>query len=194
MSLLKRFQTPLYHGAWFAFSGDRSDLRAEIGAFLRGEFEDPEGVLVVDEQGPHWKGSREIHLSYAHTEGMALLVCSQGCALGVDLEAGTREPVNPPLTIAERFFAPEETARLQALADNSPADMKNAFLDLWLKKESYGKLTRTGLKHSLPVRIADLDQVIFEEAPVAPVGYRSVVARFRSGDPRKTLPSGPADR
>ena len=176
---LKCFQTPSYQGAWFAFEGDRLALRDSIRDFLRSELQDPEGSLAVDEQGPHWRGLRETHLSYSHTKGKALLVYSSESAIGVDLELRSRSSANPPLEIAERFFAPAEAARLRALASPDADAGKDAFLDLWLKKESYGKLTRKGLKHSLPIEVSGLDSVIFEEVPVAPEGYRAVTARFR---------------
>ena len=174
-SAIKTFSTSRYDGAWFSFSGDRMKLRLEIEAFLRIHLNDPSGLLEVVDTGPYWRGSVTHHLSYSHTEGSALLVHSSTHPIGVDLEPVSRPTRRSPLEVAERYFHENE---FQALAarKNSPALLHSEFLDLWLKKESYAKLTRKGLKIAIHLEVATLTDVGFERVPISPVGFRAVVA------------------
>ena len=173
--ITKTFSTPLYQGAWFSFSGDRFDLRGRIQEHLRIEFKDPEGFLRVENQGPEWHGSKKMNISYSHSGEFALLVWLTTHQIGVDLEKKGREYSHPPIQLAMRFFHPNETQRLQKKS-GVPADLEASFLDLWLKKEAYGKLTRHGLKDSIHTEINTLTNVLFERVPLIPVGYDARVA------------------
>src|SRR5204862_4842089 len=92
--------------------------------------------------------STSLYFSLSHTRGLA------ACAIGVDLELGldvedtTR---GAPVEVANRWFAPEELAELNALA---PAEQSDRFFVYWTLKEAYIKARGLGL--TLP-----LDQFSF---------------------------------
>ena len=176
MNLLKSFETPHFIGAWFRFSGDRMQLRQEIQSFLQDALHDPSGKLEVRENGPHWIGQVQGHLSYSHTEGAALLIFSREFELGVDLESASREVRDSPLKIAERYFHENEITILRSL-EPKPSELRAKFLELWLKKEAYGKLSRKGLQDAIHAEVSTLTGVIFEEIPVTPIGFRAFSAR-----------------
>jgi hypothetical protein len=50
------------------------------------------------------------------------------------------------------------------------------FLDLWMKKEAYAKLTRQGLKRSIHIEVDSILDVSFQIVPVNPSGYDARVA------------------
>jgi len=173
---MKSFSTPEYCGHWIEFDGDRMKLRRTIETLLASELDDPIGKLVVLGNGPHWEGERKIHLSYAHTVGFAILVHSDTIPLGVDVESLKRVFHESPLRIAERYFHPAEAALLKNHGGD-PADLNHNFLDLWLKKEAYGKLTRMGLRDSIHLEVDRIPDALFETVPVTPVGYRALLSR-----------------
>jgi phosphopantetheinyl transferase len=118
-----------------------------------------------------------LFLSYSHTEGAGILIYSRSFELGVDLESTTREVRDSPLKIAERYFHETEVNLLRSL-ERKPDELRKHFLELWLKKEAYGKLTRKGLKDSIHAEVSRLTGVIFEETPVTPMGFRAYSARL----------------
>lgn len=87
-----------------------------------------------------------VAFNLSHTRGLIALAVSRGLAqapLGVDVEDAGRDI---ELSVAERFFAPEEVAALRAL----PAgEQRRRFFTLWSLKESFIKAT--GLGMSLPL-------------------------------------------
>ena len=176
MNYLKPFETPHFKGVWFPFSGDRLALRTEIQTHLQGAIQDPSGTLQVTDQGPRWIGQGPLHLSYSHTEGAAILIFSQDQELGVDVESQARTFRDSPLKIAERYFHETEVKLLRSL-DSNPVEMRAQFLELWLKKEAYGKLTRKGLQDSIHQEVSTLPGISFEVIPVTPTGFRAYSAR-----------------
>jgi phosphopantetheinyl transferase len=178
MNPIHRFKTPDYSGAWFEFSGDRHSLRASIQSHLREALNDAEGRLEVREDGPHWVGSHSCFLSYSHTgsgtEGRALLLFSSTCPLGVDIEKNSRAFKEHPLAIAKRYFHPHEIRKLEALRESSEEALSRAFLELWMKKEAWGKLTRKGLIHTLQLEADSAPGFRFVPVPVAPTGFSGV--------------------
>lgn len=122
--------------------GDPADWR-----FARGPFGKP--VAAGARQGA-------VVFNVAHTEG--LVVCGVGPvdAIGVDAEHVDRR--NALDAIAQRFFAPSETAALSALP---PPQRKQEFFRYWTLKEAFVKAHGSGL--ALP-----LDQFAFELAPAEP--------------------------
>jgi phosphopantetheinyl transferase len=171
----KIFSTPHYKGAWFSFTGDRMSLRSSIQTLLRTELSDPEGNLGVGDSGPEWKGTKAIDLSYSHSGRFALLVWTSTHRIGVDLEPMNRDYSHAPLELAKRFFHPNEFNSLSR-NQGSPPRLSQEFLDLWLKKEAYAKLTRHGLKDSIRIETSTIPSVRFEIVPVIPIGYDARVA------------------
>jgi phosphopantetheinyl transferase len=171
----KVFNSRSYSGAWFPYSGDRMALRGRIQDFLQMKLNDPSGQLKVGEKGPEWHGTKGIQLSYSHSGSYAILVWTSTHRIGVDLETSNREYSHPPLELATRFFHATEVQKLSNLKQ-SPSMLASAFLDLWLKKEAYAKLTRLGLKDSIHSELDSIQNVLFETLPVIPAGYDARVA------------------
>jgi len=171
------FETPEYSGAWFSFDGDRLKFRAGIEAFLRRELDDPEGVLHVDDRGPHWRGRvRLTGISYSHTDEIAVLGYSRTHELGVDVESLYREFSQEPERLAERFFSENEALTLRG---------RSELLVRWIQKEAYAKLTREGLKETIRMDLSsflapdeefDLTRPTFKKISKIPLGYEAWIA------------------
>ena len=161
-----------YEGAWIPFDGDRRRFRLEVQNHLRRVLKDPEGELVVDDQGPHWNGQVILKgLSYSNTEGWGVLVYSQTHALGVDVERMDRYMSRNHLDVAKRFFHPDE---FQNIKDASPFDSLTMFMNLWMKKEAASKLMRVGLAKMIAGRLPD--QYDYHSLEKVRDGYHAVVA------------------
>ena len=81
---------------------------------------------------------------WSHSGEQLLLTLGRGVTLGVDLERLRPRP--RALELADRFFAPGEAGRLQALA---PERRELAFLRLWCAKEAVLKAHGQGLSFGL---------------------------------------------
>ena len=81
---------------------------------------------------------------WSHRGEQLLLALGRGVTLGVDLERLRPRP--RALELADRFFAPGEAGRLQALA---PERRELAFLRLWCAKEAVLKAHGQGLSFGL---------------------------------------------
>jgi 4'-phosphopantetheinyl transferase len=94
------------------------------------------------------------HLSFniSHADELVVVAIAANRAVGVDVERRQEMAV---AALADRFFAPEETASLRAMPAGSQIDR---FFNLWTLKESYIKALGVGL--SVP-----LDQFSFELTP-----------------------------
>jgi 4'-phosphopantetheinyl transferase len=114
--------------------------------------------FVADGRGKPsaWLGDAPAAVSFnlSHTEGMAGLAGCRGAgrAIGFDLEAAAR---TVDLAVADRFFAPPETAWLGAQA--APA-RPEGFLRLWTLKEAFIKATGKGLTQDLKALSFDPDR------------------------------------
>lgn len=100
--------------------------------------------------------SPALSFNLTHTPGLAAVAVVLEQDIGIDAEY--LERTNTSLGLAERFFAPSETARLRGL----PADLfREAFFDYWTLKEAYIKGRGLGL--ALP-----LDGFAFDLQPGRP--------------------------
>ena len=95
--------------------------------------------------------ARELTFSLAHADGLVACVVGHGVQLGIDVEPLDR--VTDCLDLADRFFAPSETAALRACAEN---ERQARFVELWTLKEAYVKATGVGLWHPLNTFAFDL--------------------------------------
>jgi 4'-phosphopantetheinyl transferase len=87
---------------------------------------------------------REVRFNLAHSHDSALIAIAHDREVGIDLER-IRHDVES-LRLAERFFSPNEFARLRHL----PSDQANRlFFTLWTCKEAYLKTIGTGLSLAL---------------------------------------------
>ena len=140
--------------------------RAERFAFadIRRSFVVTRGVLrwllarYVDEDprrlrfryGPHGKPALEVRpgdqapqFSLSHSHGLALFAITRGREVGIDVER-IRDNVACD-DLAERFFAPPETAALRRLPE---ASRRRAFFAYWARKEAIVKANGDGLAGS----------------------------------------------
>ena len=168
---IKEFQTPFYRGAWFSFQ-ERMRFRQTLQAYLRKKLEDDSGALEVDNRGPHWRGKKEVNLSYSHTENIAIAIYSETHLIGVDVELKSRSLKEAPLQIAKRFFHPNE---VKTLSELSEPRLHAAFLNLWVKKEAYAKLTRAGLKDSIRLEVG-AQKIKMECLPFIPIDAIAYIA------------------
>jgi 4'-phosphopantetheinyl transferase len=127
------------------FAARRAVLRVLVGGYLgrppeRVAFQySPLGKPFVAEAG----GSA-LQFSASHSEGVALLAFAWRRRLGVDIEKIRAD--DPTDELASRFFSPDETSRLRALAT---PQRREAFFACWTRKEAYLKARGDGL--SLPL-------------------------------------------
>ena len=96
-------------------------------------------VIILDGGKPEIPG---ICFSISHSGQMAILAMSDEL-VGCDIEL-KRDATKG---IAESYFADDEVAYLKGIAGE--AARKDAFFDIWTKKESYIKATGEGLSRSL---------------------------------------------
>ena len=89
------------------------------------------------------EGAPDFNLSDTH--GGTLFAISRAARVGVDLELAARTP--PAARLAARYFAPEESVALSALA---PSEAARAFILSWTAKEASCKATGTGIFGYLP--------------------------------------------
>ena len=117
----------------------RALLRGLLGAYLGLR---PEVVpLGRDASGkPRLLGGPQpIEFNLSHSSGRALYAFARGTPLGVDLEGPEAAPPEPAL-LARAYFHPDEVDRIGA----GPGATRR-FLDLWTRKEAFGKARGDGL-------------------------------------------------
>lgn len=92
------------------------------------------------------KGATDCSLSFniSHTQGLIVLGVTKCRSLGVDVE--NIVTLKAPIEIANRYFAPQEVATLNAVL---PEQQQYRFYEYWTFKESYIKARGMGL--SLPL-------------------------------------------
>lgn len=104
-----------------------------------------------------------LRFNLSHTTGLVVCAVSLGCEIGVDAEDTHRRCAD--LSIASRYFAPEEVALLEAAPKD---DRPRRFFQLWTLKEAYIKAKGAGL--SIPLN--DFAFSIPESGP-AQVSFRN---------------------
>jgi 4'-phosphopantetheinyl transferase len=90
-----------------------------------------------------------LRFNIAHTEGMIVILISEGREVGVDVES--LPYLGPCLEIADRHFSPSEAEQLRSLPSS---EQTLRFIEFWTLKESFVKARGMGL--ALP-----LDEVSF---------------------------------
>lgn len=98
---------------------------------------------------PHGKPSLQpphdaVQFNVSHSRDLALFGFTRAGAIGVDVE--WIRPDFATIEIARRFFAPDETARLEGLA---PSERASGFFNCWSRKEAYIKARGFGLSLGL---------------------------------------------
>ncbi len=82
-----------------------------------------------------------LNFNLSHTEDIALLAVSSGQEVGIDIE--NKQRTSDWQGIARRFCTPEEQDALFLIEDM--AEQREAFYDLWTRKEAYMKVLGSGL-------------------------------------------------
>jgi len=85
-----------------------------------------------------------LEFNISHSADLVMLGVTTGRALGIDAESLAAREVD--IDGLDRYFAPEESAALLALA---PAERRRRFFELWTLKESYIKARGLGLAIAL---------------------------------------------
>ena len=85
-------------------------------------------------------GASRLRFNLSHTRGLAAVAITLADDVGVDVE-NTRWR-EPPLEIADHYFAPAEVTELHA---RSLIDQRERFFDYWTLKEAYIKARGMGL-------------------------------------------------
>jgi 4'-phosphopantetheinyl transferase len=108
---------------------------------------------------------RDLRFSLSHTRGMVAVALAEGVDVGVDVERSDRRADN--MKLAARFFASEEVAALQSLAEEA---RRETFFSVWACKEAVVKATGEGLARALDSFAVTLDPpgLAFRDAGPAP--------------------------
>lgn len=94
---------------------------------------------------PYVPGGGRISFNLSHSGELICCAISRGAGeVGVDVERV--RPMGDLLSLAGRFFAPEERAEL---ADLPPSQREQAFFRCWTRKEAFIKATGEGLHRPL---------------------------------------------
>jgi 4'-phosphopantetheinyl transferase len=111
---------------------------------------------------PGWP---DLRFNLSHSGDIAVCAVAFGREVGIDIER--IDPDRAGMTIAERFFSPDEVARLRRLSE---ADQARGFLNCWTRKEAYIKGLGEGLRHPL----AEFDVSLAPGEPAALLRSRRV--------------------
>ena len=142
------------HCAWWSWHrGDVAEL--QVRAWLGELWRLAPGALVLtrDAYGrPHLDGgTHHVDLNWSHSGDWLIGAYAEGAQTGgmrVGIDIELLRPRPKALALAERFFAPAETAWLAQLADD-PARLEHAFTRLWCAKEAVLKAHGRGLSFGL---------------------------------------------
>lgn len=98
--------------------------------------------LIADDHGkPHLADHPPgVSFNVSHSQDLALIALTDGCPLGVDVEAWRAN--RQVAAVARRCFSAEEFARWQALAETERVP---AFYALWTRKEAFAKAVGKGI-------------------------------------------------
>jgi len=148
-----QFASPLIlgpvHCAWCGYGRKRAGPSAQVLAmgWLTRELRQPPESIVIerDRHGrPYLSGISGVDVNWSHSGELLLVALGRGVQVGVDIEL--LRPRANALTLAARFFAPEEAAQLQALPE---AEQERAFIHLWCAKEAVLKALGRGISYGL---------------------------------------------
>lgn len=118
--------------------------------------------------GPHGKPVLEgdaasICFNLSHSNDLALIICTSGRQVGVDVEQ--IRPIPDMEQIAKRFFSKTEVEALSAVA---PSERLRSFFACWTRKEAYVKARGDGLSLSL----AEFSVSIAHDQPAALLAFQ----------------------
>jgi len=109
-----------------------------------------------------------LQFNVSHSHNLALYAFSLSQVVGIDLEL--IRPLPSALSLAQRFFTPQEADYLSSL---SPEEQEKIFFQFWTAKEAYLKATGEGIVglKNIEVRVSEKDnyqlEIIRGEQPVS---------------------------
>ena len=135
--------------AWWPYRrGDTAESR--VRDWLGHAWQVPASALTLtrDAHGrPQLDGAHHhADVNWSHSGDWLIAAASERARVGIDIEL--LRPRAKALALARRFFAPEETVALTALA-GTPAALETAFTRLWCAKEAMLKAHGRGLSFGL---------------------------------------------
>lgn len=135
-----------------------------VTAWLAAAPDLPPGALPLwrDARGRPHLACAEADVNWSHSGEALLAAWTPAGRVGVDIELLRPRP--KALALARRFFAPEETAALEALAVD-PAQLEHAFTRLWCAKEALLKADGRGLSFGLEKLRFVIDPETADDAP-----------------------------
>jgi len=142
-----RFATEELRSRWTAGRGLLRELLAgALGADARAiRFRYREhGKPELDPSCTGALHGQALSFNVSHSRGRALYALARGREVGVDLEEMRPRKSDG---VADRFYAPEESAALRALTDDD--ERRRSFFFIWSAKEAFIKATGLGLSQSL---------------------------------------------
>ena len=165
---------------------DATGTRPTDWRFRPGAHGRPEPLGPVD--------TAHLSVNLSHTRRMVVAALSTAAPVGVDVEYDDRPA---PVHIARRFFAPDECAALDALAEPARSEL---FWRIWTLKEAWLKARGTGIAGFLAsssVRFADPapPELVSAEGPArlvevaGPARARIAVCTLGPAVPHLTLAS-----
>lgn len=137
---------PVRTACWPYQRGEASAPR--VTGWLEAAPDLPPGALPIrrDARGRPHLGCPGADVNWSHSGEALLAAWAPVDRVGVDIELLRPRPKT--LALATRFFAPEETAALAALAAD-PERLEHAFTRLWCAKEALLKADGRGLSFGL---------------------------------------------
>ena len=143
----RRAERFLYDQPRNRFVAARGALRLIVSKYVVGE-----AAGLKFSYGPHGKPALQslapddVHFNMAHSADVALIALSRHGELGIDVES--LRPVRHATEITERYFHPDEVARI-----TTSDDLERAFFRCWTRKEAVLKAIGAGLQ--FPLRAFD---------------------------------------
>src|SRR5271165_5507248 len=93
---------------------------------------------------PHLPAPVPLHFNLSHSGSLAIFAFNLDTEIGVDIEE--LRPISHASEIANRFFAPEESADFRRLTGNADPEYEpQLFFTCWTRKEAYVKAIGVGL-------------------------------------------------
>ena len=150
-------------------SADDKVLELSVSEVLEKLHEPVSVDYVYDIHGKPDFADTSWHFNLSHSGEYVCLVTDDN-PVGVDIQQ--MRPLKN-YHLAERFYCEAELAKMESCANE--AEKVECFYDIWVKKESYAKLTGEGIGKAVGLNTEDASIPVCWRQVEAPVGYRLTV-------------------
>ena len=116
------------------------------------------------------------HFNLSHSGEYVCLVTDNN-PVGVDIQQ--MRPLKN-YHLAERFFSEKELAKMESCTNEG--EKVDCFYDIWVKKESYAKLTGEGIGKTVGLDTEDTNLQVIWHGFVCPEGYRMAVCAAKNAE------------